>query len=167
MVAKKDGEGSGVSAVIVCGVLPKRKRRARKKRGPTKKNMKKKVASRLRVMTLYQDAGMREADIVKTTGYNQSFVHRWIVASKEGRSAEDLPRPGQPKKVTSELQSRIVKLTRGKERASARKIAQRISNEGITISPETVRLTLHNSGLIPHRQQKRPLLTISKYEKAY
>jgi transposase len=115
----------------------------------------KKVEKRMRVMVLYSDAGFTQSQIMKTTGYNISFVKRWIAAAKEGREATDLARKGRPKKVSQTVRKKIVRRVKGKGRASTRKVATELSSEGIDLSRETIRGVLHIGSYRPGSRKNR------------
>jgi hypothetical protein len=52
-----------------------------------------------------------------------------------------------------------VRLAKGKEKRSTRKVAKMLAADGINLSHESVRPTLRGQGLVPHRQVQRPRLT--------
>lgn len=56
---------------------------------------------------------------------------------KETGTVEDRPRPGRKRKTTPTQDNRIIKKAR--QRKSARKIAQEMTNEGVSIKEQTVR----------------------------
>jgi transposase len=149
---------SSSEVLLLCSLKPRRggkkKKSAKELQKPPTKHQK-----RIEVRTLADQAGMTGAQIVRKTGYSKSFVYREIEKSKAHEPIEDKPRTGRPKKRTKAVEKKILKLTKGKEKRSTRKVAKLLESEGVKLSAESVRLALRDNGLIPHRQVPRPKLT--------
>jgi hypothetical protein len=148
-----------VSKDISIRVLRRLKESHTKKTGSATKKVSKREKKRIEVRTLYKDAGLSGAEIMRRTGYPKSFVYDHIALEKAGAPVEDRPHTGRPKKVTKSVAKKIVRLSKGKEKRSVRKVSKLLSADDIDLSRETVRRTLHEQGLIPHRQVPRSRMT--------
>src|SRR5690349_4992983 len=55
---------------------------------------------RIEVRTLARVCGLSGAQIAAKTGYSRSFVYQQLADMKRGKSTQDRPRSGRPKKIS-------------------------------------------------------------------
>ena len=120
---------------------------------------------RIEVRTLAEAGGMSGAQIIAKTRYSRSFVYEQLANMKKGKSIHDRPRSGRPKKISNRVRKRVVKMCKGKQGMSTRKVASILGGENVKIGRESVRLILRVNGLMPHRQVPKPKLTEEHMER--
>ena len=102
---------------------------------------------------------MTGAEIIAKTGYPRSFVYKQIAKAKKGEPVHDKPRRGGPKKISDKVRKSVLKLCKGKEGMSTRKVAAILNGRNVDISHESVRSILRGSGLKSLRPVPKPMLT--------
>lgn len=114
---------------------------------------------RVRIICL-SDEGYTAREVAKKIGCNHSTVIRLVKKYEEYESVADRPRSGRPRK-TSFRQDRILRRLSLSQRhqTSPQLLQQWSSDEGVQVSPRTVRGRLLEFGLRGCKAVKKPLLT--------
>jgi transposase len=113
------------------------------------------VLDRSRVILLFQ-SGQSISAIVRSTGFERSFVKRW--ARRD--SPDDRPRAGTPVKLTAPLVRTVGAMMKGKKNRSTRRVAKLIQErKNVVISKSSVHRAAKKAGLTSYKRQKKPLLT--------
>jgi len=120
---------------------------------------------RLRVVRL-PNQSHNDNTIARKLKVSPKFVHNTLRRLNDIGSIKDRPRSGRPRKLTVNDKKRLVKEVKGHERRSTRKIAAIFkTSKSEKISHVTVRSTLKEQKLVPHRRKRRPKLTPEQKEK--
>ena len=103
--------------------------------------------------------GTKPGAIARTLGVKPWLVYKWKSRFELGGDIKDLPRSGRPPKAVGRIKVSILNRTKGKQRASNRKVATAVSDfYGVPISRETVRTLVHAARLRPRRRTPKPLM---------
>jgi transposase len=99
--------------------------------------------------------GLSRRDIVKKTGFGETFVRRWASRSTTQRKEGS----GRPKKLTKSVVNKVKKAMLLKRRHSIRKSANKLKGSGVDISRESVHRAVKQAGLKPYHPQEKPHLS--------
>lgn len=103
--------------------------------------------------------GEKLDSVAKRVGVTPRCLSGWLAKFKSHKSLEDKPRSGRPRKRTKDFDARVRRHSKGKKRGSNRAVAKRISTEiGERVSRESVRRSVKEQRLYPHRPQRKPKL---------
>ena len=89
---------------------------------------------------------------VSTVG---SIIRKW----KAYGTTVNLPRPGQPFKVSSRAEARLVRTVKADPRTTRRELREDLMAVGTLVSINTISNVLHRNGLRSRRARKVPLLS--------
>ena len=127
--------------------------------------LKEKEKLRLKVARLHNQS-LNDDTVARKLKVTPEFVRNTLLRLNDIGGIKDRPRSGRPSKLTASDKKRLVKQAKGHERRSTRKIAATFkTSKSEKIGRDTVRSTLKEQGLIPHRKKKRPKLTPEQKEK--
>lgn len=118
----------------------------------TASNTKRSLADRARVI-LYSADGVPALDICTRLGMSEQSVYKWRVRYRKGGLAAlyDLPRPGQPRKVTEDVAKRILKLTVERVPTEAKFWSIRLMMKYADVTQHQVMEVWKAADLKPHR----------------
>ncbi len=110
------------------------------------------------IAALHKD-GVGYKKIVKTLKLSCSMVTKTIQRFNRKGSTQNRPRHGRPEKLSTRAQRHIQRLWFGNKRMSAASIAAEVEGvEGQPVSTQTIRRTLHQTGLHGCHPRRQPLI---------
>jgi transposase len=117
------------------------------------------MEKRTEIRVLNQE-GYTEREIAARLSIPKTSVHNTISRFKTHGTLKSLPRSGRPRKTTTRIDARIVRMANQSDAPSAVDIAEQLAKMNLVdISPITVRRRLNESGIEGTVRVRKPLLT--------
>jgi transposase InsO family protein len=138
--------------------------------GPPKKNPPRTFEERLRAVKLHLEEGFTQELVAQEMGISSAAVHKWVrryrLHGEEGLKSRAPGRRGA--KLAEPVRHRIIELKREEPTRGIKRISQLLRRVFfLQASPETVRKTLHEQGLIePPPKPRRNLVRPRFFERA-
>lgn len=124
--------------------------------GATKKAVT--IKQRIRIVSLYE-SNYTHRQIARKLEISQKTVRKWLKRWATQGSLEDATHPGRPIKHARAMMQRVQQLMRGRQGASSRKVARKLTAEGTPVSHTTVQHIAHALNMHPYARPRKPLLT--------